>query len=117
MLFRTSGPWEVESVHGDIARFGRPDLGLRQTTPAMLMGAPRRRGRPIMFTGGPMLRGKWRQEELGSGTEILAAVGSSWRGCGGVIVGVFFCFTDEELCEVGCSLCAVAFRTSPLHAV
>jgi len=43
----------------------------------------------IMVTGGPMLRGNWRQEELGSGTDL-------WRLWGERRAGRL---TDEELCE------------------
>src|SRR2546423_14588348 len=42
--------------------------GCDKTTPAMLMGAASADVPAIIVTGGPMLRGKWRQEELGSGT-------------------------------------------------
>src|SRR5947207_13463587 len=43
----------------------------------------------IMVTGGPMFRGKWRTEELGSGTDVwrLWAEGRAGR------------LSDEELCE------------------
>src|SRR2546423_65978 len=44
--------------------------GCDKTTPAMLMGAASADVPAIMVTGGPMLRGKWRQEELGSGTDL-----------------------------------------------
>ena len=43
--------------------------GCDKTTPAMLMGAASADIPSIMVTGGPMLRGNWRQEELGSGTD------------------------------------------------
>src|SRR6266480_613581 len=42
--------------------------GCDKTTPAMLMGAASADVPAIMVTGGPMLRGTWRTEELGSGT-------------------------------------------------
>src|SRR5439155_1655566 len=44
--------------------------GCDKTTPAMLMGAASADVPAIIVTGGPMLRGKWRQEELGSGTDL-----------------------------------------------
>src|SRR5437899_1032171 len=61
-----------------------------KTTPAMLMGAASADVPAIMVTGGPMLRGKWRTEELGSGTDVrrLWAERRADR------------LTDEELCEV-----------------
>jgi L-arabonate dehydrase len=63
--------------------------GCDKTTPAMLMGAASADVPAIMVTGGPMLRGKWRQEELGSGTGLwrLWAERRANR------------ITDEELCE------------------
>src|SRR5437867_9943368 len=43
--------------------------GCDKTTPAMLMGAASADVPAIMVTGGPMLRGVWREHELGSGTD------------------------------------------------
>jgi dihydroxy-acid dehydratase len=43
--------------------------GCDKTTPAMLMGAASADVPAIMVTGGPMLRGRWRKEDLGSGTD------------------------------------------------
>jgi dihydroxy-acid dehydratase len=63
--------------------------GCDKTTPAMLMGAASADVPAIMVTGGPMLRGTWRQEELGSGTDL-------WRLWGERRAGRL---TDEELCE------------------
>src|SRR5256885_2228416 len=64
--------------------------GCDKTTPAMLMGAASADVPAIMVTGGPMLPGKWRTEELGSGTDVrrLWAERRADR------------LTDEELCEV-----------------
>src|SRR5213594_173770 len=64
--------------------------GCDKTTPAMLMGAASADVPALMVTGGPMLRGKWRMEELGSGTDArrLWAERRADR------------LTDEELCEV-----------------
>src|SRR2546425_5685007 len=58
---------------------------------AMLMGAASADVPAIMVTGGPMLSGKWRTEELGSGTDLwrLWAERRADR------------LTDEELCEAG----------------
>src|SRR5438128_2839225 len=63
--------------------------GCDKTTPAMLMGAASADVPAIMVTGGPMLSGKWRTEELGSGTDL-------WRLWAERRAGRM---TDEELCE------------------
>ena len=63
--------------------------GCDKTTPAMLLGAASADVPAIMVTGGPMLRGMWRQEELGSGTDL-------WRLWAERRAGNL---TDEELCE------------------
>ena len=63
--------------------------GCDKTTPAMLMGAASADVPAIMVTGGPMLRGKWRMEELGSGTD-------AWRLWAERRAGRL---SDEELCE------------------
>ena len=44
--------------------------GCDKTTPAQLMGAASADLPAIMVPGGPMLRGVWQGEELGSGTDI-----------------------------------------------
>src|SRR5213083_1651692 len=46
--------------------------GCDKTTPAMLMGAASADVPAIIVTGGPMLRGKWRQEELGEGESCMS---------------------------------------------
>ncbi|HEU5323055.1 MAG TPA: dihydroxy-acid dehydratase, partial [Methylomirabilota bacterium] len=63
--------------------------GCDKTTPAMLMGAASTDVPALMVTGGPMLRGRWRTEDLGSGTDVwrLWAERRADR------------LTDEELCE------------------
>jgi dihydroxy-acid dehydratase len=63
--------------------------GCDKTTPAMLMGAASADVPAVMVTGGPMLRGRWREEELGSGTDL-------WRLWGEHRAGRL---TEEELCE------------------
>ncbi|PYO55618.1 MAG: dihydroxy-acid dehydratase, partial [Candidatus Rokuibacteriota bacterium] len=64
--------------------------GCDKTTPAMLMGAASADVPAIMVTGGPMLRGVWRDQELGSGTDARKL----WtqRRAGEL--------SDEELAEV-----------------
>jgi len=64
--------------------------GCDKTTPAMLMGAASADVPAIMVTGGPMLRGIWRDQELGSGTDARRL----WTGRRAGEV------TDEELAEV-----------------
>jgi dihydroxy-acid dehydratase len=63
--------------------------GCDKTTPAMLMGAASADVPAVMVTGGPMLSGKWRAEELGSGTD-------GWRLLAEKRAGQI---TDEEFCE------------------
>jgi len=63
--------------------------GCDKTTPAMLMGAASADVPSIMLTGGPMLRGRWREEDLGSGTDV-------WRLWAEQRAGRI---SDEELCE------------------
>jgi L-arabonate dehydrase len=63
--------------------------GCDKTTPAMLMGAASADVPAIMVTGGPMLSGKWRDQELGSGTD-------GWRLWAEKRAGRI---TDEEFCE------------------
>ena len=63
--------------------------GCDKTTPAMLMGAASADVPAIAVTGGPMLSGKWRAEELGSGTD-------GWRLWAERRAGRL---TDEEFCE------------------
>ena len=63
--------------------------GCDKTTPAMLMGAASADVPAVMVTGGPMLSGKWRAEELGSGTD-------GWRLWAEKRAGQI---SDEEFCE------------------
>lgn len=63
--------------------------GCDKTTPAMLMGAASADVPAVMLTGGPMLRGRWRAEDLGSGTD-------AWRLWADRRAGLL---SDEELCE------------------
>jgi dihydroxy-acid dehydratase len=64
--------------------------GCDKTTPAMLMGAASADVPAIMVTGGPMLRGMWRGEPLGSGTDPRRLWAERRAGR----------LTDEDLCEV-----------------
>src|SRR4030095_14518866 len=58
-------------------------------TPAMLMGAASADVPAVMVTGGPMLSGKWRDQEVGSGTD-------GWRLWAEKRAGQI---SDEEFCE------------------
>src|SRR5216117_386300 len=64
--------------------------GCDKTTPAMLMGAASADVPAIMVTGGPMLRGTWRTEELGSGTDARRLWAERRAGR----------LSEEDLCEV-----------------
>jgi len=61
-----------------------------KTTPAMLMGAASADVPAIMVTGGPMLRGRWRTEDIGSGTD-------NWRFWAERRAGRL---SEEEFCEI-----------------
>jgi dihydroxy-acid dehydratase len=63
--------------------------GCDKTTPAMLMGAASADVPAVIVTGGPMLSGKWRDQELGSGTD-------GWRLWAEKRAGQI---SDEEFCE------------------
>ena len=45
-------------------------MGCDKTTPALMMGAASVDMPTIGVSGGPMLNGKWRGQELGSGTGV-----------------------------------------------
>jgi dihydroxy-acid dehydratase len=45
--------------------------GCDKTTPAQIMGAASADIPAIVVTGGPMLNGRWRDEEIGSGTDVF----------------------------------------------
>ena len=64
--------------------------GCDKTTPAMLMGAASADVPAIMVTGGPMLRGRWRTEDIGSGTD-------NWRFWAERREGRL---SEEEFCEI-----------------
>jgi L-arabonate dehydrase len=90
MLFRNLMAMDVEECLRAYPLDGVVLLsGCDKTTPAMLMGAASADIPAIMVTGGPMLRGKWRTEELGSGTD-------AWRLWAMRRTGQL---SDEEWCE------------------
>ncbi len=64
--------------------------GCDKTTPAQMMGLASADLPSIMVTGGPMLRGMWRNEEIGSGTDV-------WRFWDERRAGRI---SDEEFCEI-----------------
>ena len=64
--------------------------GCDKTTPAMIMGAASADVPAIVVTGGPMLRGMWRGQELGSGTDVW----KYWDELRAGRIG------DEEWCEM-----------------
>ncbi len=70
MLFRNLMAMDVEECIRGLPFDGVVLLsGCDKTTPAMLMGAASADVPAIMVTGGPMLRGMWRDREIGSGTD------------------------------------------------
>jgi dihydroxy-acid dehydratase len=91
MLFRNLMAMEVEE---SIRAYPLDSVvllsGCDKTTPAMLMGAASADVPSIMVTGGPMLRGMWREHELGSGTDARKLWAQ--RRAGEV--------SDEEMAEV-----------------
>jgi L-arabonate dehydrase len=64
--------------------------GCDKTTPAQIMGAASANVPAIVVPGGPMLRGMWRGEMLGSGTDPRRL----WNDKRAGVIG------DEEWCEV-----------------
>ena len=68
--------------------------GCDKTTPAQLMGAASADLPAIMVTGGPMLKGIWRNREVGSGTDV-------WRYWDELRAGRI---SEEEWCEIECSM-------------
>jgi L-arabonate dehydrase len=71
MLFRNLMSMDVEECIRSLPFDGVVLLsGCDKTTPAMLMGAASADVPAIMVTGGPMLRGMFGTEEVGSGTDL-----------------------------------------------
>ncbi len=71
MLYRNLMAMDVEEMIRSNPLDGVVLLcGCDKTTPAQLMGAASMDLPSIMVSGGPMLRGVWKNEELGSGTDL-----------------------------------------------
>ena len=71
MLFRNLASMEVEeSIRGNPLDGVVLLMGCDKTTPALLMGAASCDIPTIGLSGGPMLSGKWRGGDLGSGTGV-----------------------------------------------
>ena len=71
MLFRNLASMEVEeSIRGNPLDGVVLLMGCDKTTPALLMGAASCDLPTIGLSGGPMLSGKWRGGDLGSGTGV-----------------------------------------------
>src|SRR5687767_12869267 len=71
MLYRNLASMDVEeSIRGNPLDGVVLLFGCDKTTPALLMGASSADLPTIGVSGGPMLNGKWRGQELGSGTGV-----------------------------------------------
>jgi dihydroxy-acid dehydratase len=71
MLYRNLASMDVEeSIRGNPIDGVVLLMGCDKTTPALLMGASSVDLPTIGVSGGPMLNGKWRGQELGSGTGV-----------------------------------------------
>ncbi len=68
--------------------------GCDKTTPAQLMGAASADLPAIIVTGGPMLKGMWRNKEIGSGTDV-------WHYWDELRAGRI---SEEDWCEIECSM-------------
>src|SRR5262247_3984923 len=91
MLFRNLMAMDVEECIRAYPLDGVVLLsGCDKTTPAMLMGAASADVPSIVVTGGPMLRGRWRTEDIGSGTD-------NWRFWAERRAGRL---SEEEFCEI-----------------
>src|SRR6202043_460344 len=72
MLFRNLAAMDVEETIRANPIDGVVLLaGCDKTTPALLMGAASCNVPAILVSGGPMLNGRYRGRELGSGTDIF----------------------------------------------
>ena len=71
MLYRNLSSMDVEeSIRGNPMDGVVLLMGCDKTTPALIMGAASADLPTIGVSGGPMLNGKWRGQELGSGTGV-----------------------------------------------
>ena len=71
MLYRNLASMDVEeSIRGNPIDGVVLLMGCDKTTPSLLMGAASVNLPTIGVSGGPMLNGKWRGQELGSGTGV-----------------------------------------------
>ena len=71
MLYRNQASMDVEeSMRGNPIDGVVLLMGCDKTTPALMMGAASVDMPTIGVSGGPMLNGKWRGQELGSGTGV-----------------------------------------------
>jgi L-arabonate dehydrase len=71
MLYRNLASMDVEeSIRGNPIDGVVLLMGCDKTTPALVMGASSANLPTIGVSGGPMLSGKWRGQELGSGTGV-----------------------------------------------
>jgi dihydroxy-acid dehydratase len=71
MLYRNLASMDVEeSIRGNPVDGVVLLMGCDKTTPALMMGAASVDLPTIGVSGGPMLNGKWRGQELGSGTGV-----------------------------------------------
>jgi len=71
MLYRNLASMDVEeSIRGNPIDGVVLLMGCDKTTPALMMGAASVDLPTIGVSGGPMLNGKWRGQELGSGTSV-----------------------------------------------
>jgi len=71
MLYRNLASMDVEeSIRGNPIDGVVLLMGCDKTTPSLLMGAASAGLPTIGVSGGPMLNGKWRGQELGSGTGV-----------------------------------------------
>ena len=95
MLFRNLMAMDVEeSIRANPLDGVVLLCGCDKTTPAQLMGAASADIPAIFVTGGPMLSGRYRGSEIGSGTDMRKLFDLHRSGQ----------MTDEELCEVeGCA--------------
>jgi L-arabonate dehydrase len=72
MMFRNLASMDVEeSIRANPLDGVVLLAGCDKTTPALLMGAASAELPSIVVTGGPMLTGRWRDQALGSGTDVI----------------------------------------------